>query len=65
MEQYQQIGHASPEWETLLQRERINLLLLSAGGQSQLVKDLASSLQWCEQYRDRYALIFSRCEPIQ
>jgi hypothetical protein len=65
MTEYQQIGHASPEWETLLQRERINLLFLSIGGQSQLIKGLASSRDWCEQYRDRYAVIFSRCEPIQ
>ena len=65
MEEYQQISHAAPEWETLLQGERVNLLLLSTASQSQLIKEAAASLHWCEQYRDRYAVIFSRCTPIQ
>ena len=64
MQEYQQISHASPEWETLLQSERVNLLLLSTASQSQLIREATSSLDWCEQYGDKYAVIFSRCTPI-
>jgi hypothetical protein len=64
MEEYQKISHATPEWEALLERDGVNLLLLSATSQSQLIRDVAASNEWCEQYRDRYAVIFSRCEPI-
>jgi hypothetical protein len=64
MNEYQKISHGSREWDTLLQRSRINLLFLSVSGQSQLVENVASSADWCEQYRDKYAVIFSRCNPI-
>lgn len=65
MDEYQQVSHASSEWENLLQREGVNLLLLSTSSQSQLIQGLVSSIFWCEQYRDKTAVIFSRCEPIQ
>jgi len=64
MDEYQKISHALPEWEALLERDGVNLLLLSTISQSQLIRDVAASNEWCEQYRDRYAVIFSRCEPI-
>ena len=64
MEAYQQISHGSPEWEMLLQREGVNLLLLSTASQTKLIENAASSHQWCEQYRDPNAVIFSRCNPI-
>jgi hypothetical protein len=64
IEEYQKISHASPEWELLLQRKGINLLLLSTGAESQLIQNMMSSSDWCEQYRDKYAVIFARCDPI-
>jgi hypothetical protein len=64
IEEYQKIRHGSPEWEMLLQRKGINLLLLSTGAEAQLIQNLISSSDWCEHYRDQYAVIFSRCDPI-
>ena len=64
MKDYQTVSHASTGWDSLLQRDRVNLLLLSATSHSQLIASAASSPDWCEQYRDEYAVIFSRCEPI-
>jgi hypothetical protein len=64
MEEYQQISHASAEWSSLLRREGVNLLLLSITSQAKLVDSVSASTEWCEQYRDEYAVIFSRCEPI-
>lgn len=64
MKDYQTISHGSPGWDTLLQQYKINLLFLSVGGQSQLIENLGASNTWCEQYRDNYTIIYSRCEPI-
>jgi hypothetical protein len=38
--------------------------MLSLHTQKQLVQAVETSGQWCEEYRDRTAVIFSRCEPI-
>jgi hypothetical protein len=65
IQEYEQISHASPEWNSLLRRERVNLLFLATSSQSPLIEQVASSDEWCEQYRDPYAVIFSRCEPIE
>ena len=65
MEAYQNISSASPDWETLLQKEKINLLFLSLENQPRLIKAVEGSTQWCEQYRDKTAIIFSRCTPLQ
>jgi hypothetical protein len=64
MMDYQKISHGSPEWESLLQRQGVNLLLLSAGGQAPLIEQLKSSPDWCGHYRDPYAVIYARCDPI-
>jgi hypothetical protein len=65
MEEYVQISHGSSEWDSVFQREGINLLLLSIENQPTLIENVESSNEWCEQYRDQYAVIFSRCTPIQ
>jgi len=65
MEEYQKISSASIDWETLLQRDGINLLFLSFDNQPRLIRVVEKSDQWCEQYRDKNAVIFSRCDPIQ
>lgn len=65
MQNYQTISHGAEGWDDLLLRDKVNLLFLSIGGQSHLVELLTSSSDWCEQYRDPYTVIFTRCEPIQ
>ena len=60
---YQEIASARPGWDGLLERDKVNLLMLSLGSQY-LIKAVEESGQWCEEYRDRTAVIFSRCEPI-
>ncbi len=52
-------------WQEVFDREGINLLMLSVTAQPKLVDEVSASDLWCEEYRDRYALIFSRCEPMQ
>ncbi|GAB4454216.1 MAG: hypothetical protein Kow0070_00150 [Anaerolineales bacterium] len=64
MDEYLQISRGSPLWESVFEREKINLLVLSTTNQSALIKLVESSEQWCEQYRDETAVIFSRCEPM-
>jgi hypothetical protein len=64
MEEYVQISHGSSEWDSVFRREGVNLLLLSMEGQPKLIENVESSKEWCEQYRDQYAVIFSRCTPI-
>jgi len=59
------ISSAKPQWESLLDKDKVNLLMLSLHTQPILVEVVESTSQWCEQYRDNDAVIFSRCEPIQ
>jgi hypothetical protein len=65
MDEYVRISQGSSDWETVFQKEGINLLLLSLARQPRLIENVEASNAWCEQYRDPYAIIFSRCEPIQ
>ncbi len=64
-ETYQAITAAKPEWEDTLEKDKVNLLLLSLHTQPALVEVVETSDDWCEQYRDADAVIFARCEPIQ
>jgi hypothetical protein len=64
IEKYQAISSARPGWDAFLEEDGINLLLLSLHSQPLLVAAVKGSEQWCEQYRDEDAVIFSRCEPI-
>ena len=61
---YQAISSGGPEWESLLDQDRVNLLMLSLNTQPALVEAVEKSHAWCEQYRDKTAVIFSRCNPI-
>ncbi len=49
-------------WREMFDREGINLLLLSRAAQPKLVDAVSQSDAWCEEYRDEYAVVFSRCE---
>jgi hypothetical protein len=64
-EKYQEIASGKPQWEELLDKDKINLLMLSLASQPSLVQAVEESDQWCKQYRDQTAVIFSRCEPIR
>jgi hypothetical protein len=59
---FREIARADPAWEKLLLEDGVNLLFLSLVNQPRLVQTIESSNQWCEQYRDDVAVIFSRCE---
>lgn len=63
-EKYQEIASAGPDWEELLDEDKVNLLMLSLTSQQSLVRAVEESGRWCEQYRDKMAAIFSRCEAI-
>jgi hypothetical protein len=61
-EKYQMISSATYNWETLLDQDKINLLMLSTHTQPDLIQAANDSTQWCEEYNDMDAVIFSRCE---
>jgi hypothetical protein len=61
--QYLFVQSAQPGWDSYLEKNRVNLLVI-ASTQPALVKAVQSSSQWCEQYHDDVALIFSRCDPL-
>lgn len=64
-EKYQTISAAKYPWEKLFDAEKVNLLMLSLHTQKNLVDAVEDSGSWCEQYRDKTAVIYSRCEPIR
>jgi len=60
--EYVQVSRAE-NWQVLFDREKIKLLMLSTASQSKLIQAVADSKFWKEEYRDAYAVIFSRCKP--
>lgn len=64
-QQYQSISGAAPDWADQLDQEGINLLMLSVAGQPLLLTAVEASHNWCEQYRDPEAVVFSRSVPGQ
>lgn len=67
-EEYQlfsEVASASPNWQTLLDRGNINLLMISTQSEPNLLQAVAGSDQWCRQYRDDVAAVFSRKQPGQ
>jgi len=63
-DQYLFVQSAESGWDTFLEKKGVNLLIL-ARTQPAIVKAAQNSSQWCEQYHDDVAVIFSRCEPLQ
>ena len=61
---YQTISASEYTWDKLLDQDKVNLLMLSLTTQKKLVQAVEDSKTWCEQYRDKSAVIFTRCEPI-
>jgi hypothetical protein len=58
--EYVQVSRAE-NWQEMFDREKFNLLMLSTAAQPKLIEAVSSSEIWCEEYRDEYAVIFSRC----
>ncbi len=61
--EYLFVQSAQDGWEERLKDKGINLLFL-ARYQTVLVEAVQRSGQWCLQYQDETALIFSRCAPL-
>jgi hypothetical protein len=59
-EQYLFVQSAQPGWDSYLEKNNVNLLVL-ASTQPALVKAAQNSSQWCQEYHDDYAVIFSHC----
>jgi len=64
-QEYISIRQAEPGWDSTLENYKINLLVLSSVGEPALIRAIQGSDQWCPQYRDEDAIIFSRCVPVQ
>jgi hypothetical protein len=62
-EKYQRISNARPGWESLLDEDGVDLLMLSVKSQPFLIEAVDASNEWCEEYRDKDAVIYSRCAP--
>ncbi len=62
-DRYIRIARAASGWQSLLEEDNINLLMASVRGEPELITALQTSALWCEQYRDRTAVVFSRCTP--
>lgn len=59
-EKYIAIASASLQWQKLLDEENIQLAMLSTAGEPALISAMQNSDQWCEEYHDEDAFIFSR-----
>ena len=60
--EYVQITNADENWQQFFDDKNIENLFLSQAAQPKLIQAVSESDIWCEQYRDDYAVIFSRCE---
>jgi len=58
-----QIGQAIYNWQSLLEKYDINMVMPSIQQQPDLIKVLSSSPDWREIYRDQQAVIFLRNQP--
>ncbi len=59
------IANADYDWQSLLDRYGINLLMPSMENQPDLIAAAADSLDWNEVYRDDQTVIFIRINPVQ
>jgi len=64
-EKFKAINAVRWDWQTLLDDEGINLLMISRSGQSELLSALERTPTWCEVYNDKMAVIFTRCGAKQ
>lgn len=58
---YVQVTNAE-NWQEFFDEKNIQNLFLSQAAQAKLIQVISESNVWCEEYKDEYAVIFSRCE---
>ncbi len=63
--QYSVVANAEPGWQVVLDESKINILMISTGGEPLLVEALASEPAWCKVYSDPVAIIYTRLQPGQ
>jgi hypothetical protein len=59
-----QIDRAAYNWQSLLEKYNINMVMPSINNQPDLIKALSYSPEWIEIYRDQQAVIFLRHEQL-
>jgi len=59
-ERFASIAQAAPGWEAKLDEDGINLLMVSSLSEPNLLRALQASPNWCRQYQDDLAAIYSR-----
>lgn len=59
--EYVQVTNAE-NWQEFFDKKDIQNLFLSQAAQPKLIQAVSESDVWCEEYKDEYAIIFSRCE---
>jgi hypothetical protein len=59
-ERYRAVANAARGWESMLDEEQINLVMLSTGGEPALIREMVAVPTWCEVFRDQDAVIFAR-----
>ena len=64
IEDYNQIGWAIYNWQSLLDEYNINMVMPSVKQQPDLIKVLSSAPDWKVIYRDQQAVIFLRNQPL-
>ncbi|MCX7607734.1 MAG: hypothetical protein N2049_00755 [Anaerolineales bacterium] len=60
-EAYRAVSQARYNWQELLDKNKINLLMVSVQEQPLLLQALSVNATWCEVYRDEIAVIYRRC----
>ncbi|HBF40949.1 MAG TPA: hypothetical protein DDW19_04020 [Anaerolineaceae bacterium] len=63
IEDYFRISSAEFDWESVLQKYEINLVIPSIQEQPALIRALSMSENWKQVYQDDRAMIFTRTEP--
>jgi hypothetical protein len=61
-DEYREIATAASNWQELLDKYDINLLLLSRISQPKLITALEKSPAWCRLYEDEIALVYTRTQ---
>ncbi|MCX6056458.1 MAG: hypothetical protein NTZ74_16405 [Chloroflexi bacterium] len=59
-----QIGDGDYDWQSLLDKYRVNLILASIPLQPELIQAAHQSADWNQVYRDEQAIIFIRNHPL-
>jgi hypothetical protein len=64
-EDYKAVDAARYDWQTIIDKDGINIMMVSVTGQKELLGALTKSKGWCESYHDKVAAVFFRLESGQ